>query len=267
MIYNARPKYDIQMTTLPKMPKSLNDKKDMIYQQTQGTVAAFKFDARVASVFADMISRSVPGYQQILNLLPTLVRQYGVAGHNYYDLGCSLGAGMLAIAQGLSDKDCTIIGVDTSEPMLREAKPTLDLYAEQNKVNFELQHADIIGFEYSPAAMVLMNFTLQFIAVNQRDQLVNDIYAALCPGGVLVLSEKIKFDHADTNDALIKIYHQYKADQGYSDMEISQKRDAIENVLIPETLGTHHTRLQNAGFKIITPWVQNLQFVSLLAIK
>jgi tRNA (cmo5U34)-methyltransferase len=130
-----------------------------------------------------------------------------------------------------------------------------------------LQHADIIGFEYNPAAMVLMNFTLQFIAVDQRDQLVDDIYSALCPGGVLVLSEKIKFDHAETNDALIKIYHQYKADQGYSDMEISQKRDAIENVLIPETLDTHHTRLQNAGFKIITPWVQNLQFVSFLAIK
>lgn len=267
MNYNGRPKCYSQNTTLPKMPKSLSDKKDIIYQQTQGAVAAFKFDARVASVFADMISRSVPGYQQILSLLPTLVRQYWVAGHSYYDLGCSLGAGMLAMAEGLNDKDCTIIGIDSSEPMLREAKPTLDLYAEQNRVNFELRHADIIDFAYRPAAMVLMNFTLQFIAVDKRDQLVNDIYDALCPGGVLVLSEKIKFDHTDTNDALIKIYHQYKADQGYSDMEISQKRDAIENVLIPETLDTHHTRLQNAGFKIITPWVQNLQFVSLLAIK
>lgn len=250
-----------------KMPKSLNDKKDIIYQQTQESIAAFRFDARVAGVFADMISRSVPGYQQILNLLPTLVRQHCFAGHCYYDLGCSLGAGMLAMAEGLNEKDCTIIGVDTSEAMLRKAKPALDLYAEQNKVAFELQHADIIGLKYRPAAMVLMNFTLQFIALDKRDQLVDEIYSALCPGGVLVLSEKIKFDHADTDKALIRIHHQYKADQGYSDMEISQKRDAIENVLIPETLDAHHSRLQNAGFQIVTPWVQNLQFVSLLAIK
>lgn len=255
------------MPTRSKTHKALNNKKDNIYQQTQEGIGAFKFDARVASVFADMISRSVPGYQQILNLLPTLVRQHSFAGHCYYDLGCSLGAGMLAMAEGLNNKDCTIIGVDTSDAMLQQAKQTLDLYAEQTKVNFELQHADVIGYKFKPAAMVLMNFTLQFIALDKRDQLVDEIYSALCPGGVLVLSEKIKFDHTDTDKALIRIHHQYKADQGYSDMEISQKRDAIENVLIPETLDTHHSRLQNAGFQIVTPWVQNLQFVSLLAIK
>ena len=115
--------------------------------------------------------------------------------------------------------------------------------------------------------MVLLNFTLQFIPVEQRDQVIKNTADGLNQGGALILSEKICFADQATNSKMIDIHHRYKADQGYSQLEISQKRDAIENVLIPETLDTHLNRLKYAGFTIVSPWLQNLQFVSILAIK
>jgi tRNA (cmo5U34)-methyltransferase len=244
--------------------------KDQIYRTDEAATLAkpgsFVFDARVASVFTDMISRSVPGYQQILEMLPTLTRQFRVENANYYDLGCSLGAGMLAMSEGLDQMSGHIIGVDSSIAMIRQAERNLTAI-DSNNSRFSLLDNDLLDIEIESASMVLMNFTLQFIPLALRDDVVAKIYAGLLNGGILVLSEKIKFDNVKTNDALIDIHHQYKADQGYSQMEISQKRDAIENVLIPETLETHIKRLENAGFSVVTPWVQNLQFISILAIK
>lgn len=241
----------------------MNNSTDQIYADKPAAPGEFKFDARVARVFSDMISRSVPGYDQILNLLPTLVRQFKQDDGLYYDIGCSLGAGMLAMTQGL-DRRSRIIGIDNSEPMLKQAEIALSSIPEHD---YSLLCEDATNSSISNAAMVLMNFTLQFIPLEQRSGLIANIYRGLKPGGVLVLSEKIKFKNTHTNTTLIDIYHQYKADQGYSQLEIARKRDAIENVLIPETLLDHIQRLNEAGFTVVTPWIQNLQFVSILAIK
>lgn len=234
---------------------------------------SFVFDERVATVFEDMISRSVPGYQQILEMLPTLTRQCQSLQEekkqaNYYDLGCSLGAGMLAMAQGFTPqfRNTTIIGIDNSAAMIDQARQNISLLENQT-AEIKLIEQDLLATEISEAMMVLMNFTLQFIALEKRDSLIQRIYDGLHENGYLVLSEKITFDDEPTNQALINIHHQFKADQGYSQLEIAQKRDAIENVLIPEALEAHILRLKNAGFRIITPWVQNLQFISILAIK
>ena len=259
----------------------MSNKRDQIYRQnddanaTAGTgTASFRFDERVAGVFSDMISRSVPGYQQILGMLPTLVKQFSQQNsqQNYYDLGCSLGAGMIAMTQGLSEakclSSCKVIGVDNSSAMLEQAK---DIFKEVQTVNpeldFSLNEGNIQDTLIENAALVLMNFTLQFIPLAERDALIQSIYNGLDNGGALILSEKIKFNDAPTQEKLTDIHHQFKADQGYSELEIAKKRDAIENVLIPETLEKHQQRLQNAGFSIVTPWVQNLQFISILAVK
>ncbi len=248
----------------------MNSNKDQIYQSSEPEnptkPGSFVFDKRVALVFNDMISRSVPGYQQILEMLPTLTREFRSEHSNYYDLGCSLGAGMLAMAEGLSNMSVNIIGIDNSSAMIAQAEQNLTILDSKN-TSYTLLEQDLLHSDIRSAAMVLMNFTLQFVALEKRDQLIQKIYDGLLEGGSLILSEKIKFDDKNTDQALIRIHHQYKADQGYSQMEISQKRDAIENVLIPETLKTHTRRLKSAGFRVVTPWVQNLQFISILAIK
>lgn len=246
--------------------------RDQMYLNKLGNVDKFIFDDKVASVFEDMISRSVPGYDQILQLVPTLVKRFKHLDGNCYDLGCSLGAGMAAIAQGYEDSNSietgstNIIGIDTSSDMLSEAKNLLSKTNFQN-TKFELRCENITNNAIERAALVLMNFTLQFIPLDQRDKLIQSIFKNLVAGGALVLSEKIKFADSATDQTLIDLHHQFKADQGYSDLEISQKREAIDDVLIPETLESHINRLQEAGFKITTPWIQNLQFISILAIK
>ena len=245
----------------------MSEQKDQIYKDRVAVPEKFRFDSKVAAVFEDMISRSVPGYRQILEMIPTLVRYQQTVGGNYYDFGCSLGAGMLAMADGHNTDQRTIVGVDNSPAMLEQAEINLASYQAKPTITFELACADMQTFKAKNAALSLMNFTLQFIPLEQRDKILEDIFDATVDGGILVLSEKIKFEQAATNTALIDIHHQYKSDQGYSQLEIAQKRDAIDEVLIPETMDAHLARLSKAGFSIVTPWIQNLQFVSILAIK
>ncbi len=248
----------------------MSDQKDSIYSAEHTSISPFKFDDRVATVFNDMISRSVPSYQPILAMLPTITRQFRMHDHNYYDLGCSLGAGLHAMAeglkhtQGLTDLSAKLIGIDNSSAMIARAEEHRCPY-DNLEVRYSVQ--DLADTEINNAAMVLMNFTLQFVTLDARDELIQRIHDGMVKGGAMLLSEKIRYDHAPTNQILIDIHHRYKADQGYSQLEISQKRDAIENVLIPETLDTHIKRLQNAGFSIVTPWLQNLQFISILVVK
>lgn len=167
------------------------------------------------------------------------------------------------MTQGLEARS-TIIGVDTSSEMLVGAQAAL---AEFQDHDYRLLCQSALDCEIENAAMVLMNFTLQFIELEQRDQLIAAVFGGLNQGGAFILSEKVKFEDPVTDKTLIDIHHQFKSDQGYSDLEIARKRDAIENVLIPETLQTHSERLSKAGFRVVTPWIQNLQFVSILAIK
>lgn len=241
----------------------MSSSKDNLYSNTNASSGSFVFDQRVAEVFADMISRSVPGYQQILHMLPTLTKQFQVDDANYYDLGCSLGAGLLAISHGLGKNKATLIGIDNSSAMLQRARTNLVDCMQA----VELREENISKSRFDDAALVLMNFTLQFIPLTDRASLIENIYMGMQTGGALILSEKISFDSVATQKTLTKLHHQYKLDQGYSQLEISRKRDAIDKVLIPETLEQHMQRLRACGFKVVTPWIQNLQFVSFLAIK
>ena len=230
-----------------------------------------------------MIKRSVPGYEQVLNLLPTLVRTLGrkmahVSDLRFYDLGCSLGASLASISLGLDKvnaKTVHLTGIDNSSAMIKKAKVNLGNHLAKHpprshpplNLNLSLQEADIVTTRLEPCQMVVMHYTLQFIKPELRKEVLDKIYTALEPGGYLVLSEKIRFEDNATNQLLTDIHHRFKQDQGYSELEISQKRDAIEKVLIPESLTTHVNRLSQCGFTTVTPWVQNFQFISILAVK
>ncbi len=241
----------------------MTSNKDDIYSYTKAASGSFIFDERVARVFDDMISRSVPGYQHILRMLPTLTKQFQVDEANYYDLGCSLGAGLLAISQGLDKRQANLIGIDNSSAMLEHAQVNLQIVEQ----TVELREENLSQSVLENAALTLMNFTLQFIPLAQRPRLLENIYSGMRVGGALILSEKVRFNDQATQALITDIHHQYKSDQGYSDLEISRKREAIDQILIPETLDQHISRLKECGFKIVTPWIQNLQFISLLAVK
>ncbi len=245
-------------------------RKDKIYANTQ-TISDFVFDEKVAAVFTDMINRSVPGYATIISMIGMLAQRYCTAGSNIYDLGCSLGAATLAMAQHLEDQDFTLYAIDNSPAMISQFNAALNavpppLPAATNE-RLHILCDDIITMPMQNASVVVLNFTLQFIAPEQRDALLEKICSSLNPGGILVLSEKILFPQAELNDLFIDMYHQFKQVQGYSQLEISQKRAALEKVLLPETIDAHKRRLLKAGFESCDVWFQCFNFASLVAVK
>ena len=221
----------------------------------------FTFDDKVASVFADMIGRSVPGYGQTLQMVELLAHQYAQHGSNLYDLGCSLGAATMALSRGASGKSCSIIGVDNSPAMVERCQEML----KEEAVTICCQ--DILETDIKNGSVVVLNFVLQFVDKDERLNLLRRIYQGLNPGGVLILSEKIAFEDADENLRQIELHEAFKRAQGYSNMEISRKRTALEDVLIPETLQAHHARLKQAGFSSSHTWFQCFNFASMIAVK
>lgn len=239
---------------------------DRLYQSPQPQVANFAFNAQVASVFADMVRRSVPGYGLMLEMLTVLAGRHMSEGSVCYDLGCSLGAASVAVVQGLQAADCRIIAVDNSAAMLTQAQQLLAGQALPQQARIDWIEADVASLELQPCSLVVMNLTLQFIPREQRQALLQRIHAALQPGGALVLSEKLRFDDPLQQQVLTELHHDFKRLQGYSDLEIAQKRAAIEQVLLPDTAQFHMERLQGLGFTVM-PWFQSLNFGSFLALK
>ena len=239
----------------------MTDSRDRLFERP-GSVGDFVFDAAVASVFPDMISRSVPGYAAILNMIELLTGLHAQADTCLYDLGCSLGAASIAMARGLHQEGCRIIAVDNAPAMLAKAR---EHSAQLSDGAIEFQLADLREIDIANASMVVLNFTLQFLPLTERADLLERIRAGLRPGGVLILSEKIAGASPDEDAALVAMHHAFKRQQGYSGLEISQKRAALEKVLLPETLETHLRRLATTGFEQAYPWFQCFNFVSIVA--
>ena len=239
--------------------------RDDLFARPLGAVADFVFDEDVVSVFPDMIKRSVPGYETIIAMTGTLAEKYVQEGSNCYDLGSSLGASTLAIARNLGKRRATLIAVDNSSAMISRCRALLD--SQNLNRQIELHCADIRQVAIENASMAVLNFTLQFVPVEDRDTLLATIYNGLNPDGILVLSEKVRFADEGLDSLMIELHHSFKCANGYSDLEVSQKRDALENVLLPETLGAHKARLEKAGFRCADVWFQCFNFASLIAIK
>ncbi|HES75893.1 MAG TPA: carboxy-S-adenosyl-L-methionine synthase CmoA [bacterium] len=229
-----------------------------------GGVPPFCFDARVAAVFPDMIRRSVPGYELIVQSLPWLAARVVQPHSRVYDLGCSLGASAHAVRHGLEAiPGCRILAVDNSAAMLARAEEWLSGFRAATPI--ELLCADVLSVPIENASLVILNFTLQFIPQEQRLELLQRIRAGMRPGGVLLISEKIALQDPVLAGLITELHHDFKRAQGYSELEIAQKRQALENVLIAETLAVHRERLRAAGFAATEVWLQHTRFVSLLA--
>ena len=223
----------------------------------------FAFDDEVAEVFPDMIARSVPGYASILSMIEQLSVRFIQPNTNVYDLGCSLGAATLLMRRQ-ARQGCVIHAVDNAPAMASRLRQTL---TQRNIDRVEVHVADVRGFPITHASFVVLNLTLQFIPPAERRDVLADIWQGLDPGGALLLSEKVWFEEPAVDELLVELHHDFKRAHGYSDLEIAQKRAAIENQLIPETSEKHAQRLSSIGFRVVAPWFQCFNFVSVLAIK
>lgn len=239
--------------------------RDAIYATPLDAIAGFTFDEKVARVFPDMIQRSIPGYSTIIAMTGVLAGRYAMPNSRCYDLGCSLGASALAMSAEIKAPGCRIVAIDNSSAMLERARQSIT--AAGSRVPVELVQGDIRSAEIQDASVAVLNFTLQFVPPAERQALLARIAAGLRPGGILVLSEKIRFEDTELDALNIDLHHAFKRGNGYSDLEISQKRTALENVLQPETLAAHRARLAEVGFSRADVWFQCFNFASLLAIR
>jgi tRNA (cmo5U34)-methyltransferase len=241
---------------------------DRIFQQIT-RAEDFAFDERVAAVFDNMVSRSVPFYSEVQRLQSDLIMEFLPDQDGLVcDLGCSTGT---TIEHIIKHPQCPqtarFVGFDNSEPMLDKARAKLSAAEAEDRVS--LQVADLSNLPALPACnVVILNWTLQFVRPIGREHLLGNIYTALKPGGVLFLSEKILSNDAVLNRIYIDHYLQFKKSQsGYSDVENLRKREALENVLIPYRLDENYVLLERAGFKRIDTFFRWLNFACLIAIK
>ncbi len=241
--------------------------KDEIFVDKSGD-EPFRFDASVAEVFPDMLQRSIPGYAASIEAIGSLAARYVRAGTVCYDLGCSLGAATLAMRQGIRSRDCRIVAIDNAPAMVDRCA---EIMAADRSAGFEIpvdvRLGDALEAPIENASMVVLNYTLQFIAPDRRDELLQRIAAGMVGGGLLVLSEKVIDEDPHMEDLLFELHHEHKRRNDYSALEVSRKRAALENVLIPETVAQHRERLLGAGFAHVAVWLRYFNFVSIIAIK
>lgn len=239
--------------------------KDTIFSAPIDKIGDFTFDERVAEVFPDMIQRSVPGYSNIISAIGMLTERFVTPNSQLYDLGCSLGAATLSMRRHITQPNCKLIAVDNSAAMVERCK--LHVQAYRSEVEVDVVEADIRDISIENASVVVLNFTLQFLTPEDRLSLLQKIYKGLNPGGIVIVSEKYVFDDAAANELLIDLHHDFKRANGYSELEISQKRSAIENVLRADTIDTHRARFKAIGFSSSELWFQCFNFGSMFAIK
>jgi len=239
--------------------------RDRLFDSLVEEVKDFVFDERVVRVFPDMINRSVPGYGLIVPMIGLLARRYAVDNSTLYDLGCSLGAAAVAMSQAVRFQNARIVAVDNSPAMITRLREMLEAGQGTGRVPIHPVCENLQETRIEDASVVVLNFTLQFVSPDARLPLLRRVADGMLPGGILLLSEKVRFESEEEQALQTTWHHDFKRAQGYSDLEISRKRDALENVMKPDSLSQQRERLLEAGFSSVHPWFQAFSFRSLLA--
>lgn len=239
--------------------------KDEVFKTEIEQVSDFKFGANVASVFDDMVNRSVPYYGEMQRMMAELAADHAREGSDVYDLGCSTGTTMVGM-NTLVNPGIRFVGIDDSAEMLDKCKSKLTELGFTRP--FDLRCADLNqGVEIENASVVVLCLTLQFVRPIYRERLIKDIYKGLNPGGALILIEKILAEESNFNRDFIRYYYNYKRRNQYSELEISQKREALENVLIPYKLSENISLLRDQGFAHCEVFFKWYNFAGLIAVK
>lgn len=224
----------------------------------------FRFDEAVARVFPDMLRRSIPGYSTLLQLIGVLARQVVKSDTHVYDLGCSLGAVTLSIRHALGARNVQLVALDNSPAMVQRCQDLIS--ADSGTCPVEVVLGDITSLSLQKSSLVVSNFTLQFAPPEARLGILEVIAESLIPGGALVLSEKTLPSDPDHNHFFTETHDTFRESNGYSRLEMSRKREALERVLLPDSTEKHLARMRAAGLEPVE-WFRCLHFVSWVAKK
>ncbi|HKQ38812.1 MAG TPA: carboxy-S-adenosyl-L-methionine synthase CmoA [Verrucomicrobiae bacterium] len=238
---------------------------DEIFKRTMAAIADFEFGEKVASVFDDMLTRSVPFYEEMQRMIGEMARDFAVDGSRIYDLGCSTGTTLMLLDRHVP-KSVSFVGIDNSEEMLKRCRAKLSEAGISRPC--ELACADLNeGVAISNASMVTMVLTLQFIRPLYRHALIRSICEGLNENGCLILVEKVVGEDSMFNRLFIKYYYDLKKRHGYTELEIAQKREALENVLVPYKLLENRELLLETGFSHVDVFFKWYNFCGIVAVK
>lgn len=252
------------MSPVTVVPTLDTTKKDKVFDEAAKQVD-FKFNAKVAEVFDDMVSRSVPYYEEMQRMTCELARDFAMPNTRLYDIGCSTATTMLALDKTVNPA-VEFIGIDNSEDMLAKARKKVA--AESDVRPMEFRAADLHkGFHIENASVITMLLTLQFVRPLYREQVMKMLYNGLNENGALILIEKLTCEDGIFNRLFIEHYYDYKRRNGYSEMEIAQKREALENVLIPYRVEENVELLKWAGFRRVETFFRWYNFCGIIATK
>jgi tRNA (cmo5U34)-methyltransferase len=239
-------------------------KKDQLF--ISGAVPEdFTFNDTVAEVFDDMLNRSVPYYSAVIDGIAGLLKHQTLQDHTIFDLGCSTGTTLLELARRLPDMNCRFVGIDNAPAMIKKARRKAEMFSRPLSVRFIEDDISTVGLD--GAGAIICNYTLQFIRPMTRLQFVRKLYDALPAGGMCIVSEKVISHDRKLNREFIDMHHQFKRRQGYSELEIAAKREALENVLVPFSIEENIDLLHQAGFQSVDTFFQWFNFASFVALK
>lgn len=242
---------------------NIQEGQDKLFADRKKAVADFDFGKETALVFDDMLERSVPMYRELQRMISEIAAEFAVDGTNVYDLGCSTGITMTNLMKTIK-KGTAFIGLDSSQAMLDQCDSNLAKVGKK----YELICSDLNkGCVIENASVVVLNLTLQFVRPLNRDILMQSIYHGLQEKGCLILVEKVLGNDSMFNRQFIKFYYDMKKRNGYSEIEIAQKREALENVLIPYRLSENHELLRKNGFNSTDVFYKWYNFCGILAVK
>jgi tRNA (cmo5U34)-methyltransferase len=240
-------------------------KRDAVFREKLDAVSDFEFDGTVAEVFDDMLDRSVPFYSEMQRMIMEMVPDFATEGSNIYDLGCSTGTTLIGIDKTV-EMPVHLIGIDNSPEMLAKCREKFD--AGKTNHTLELVDADLDrGADISNASVVLMVLTLQFLRPIYRERLIRSIYEGMNENGCLIIVEKVLGENSIFNRLFIDYYYRMKKKHGYSELEISQKREALENVLVPYKLIENRELILDTGFRSWDVFFKWYNFCGMIAVK
>jgi tRNA (cmo5U34)-methyltransferase len=225
----------------------------------------FTFSAETAQVFDDMVGRSVPFYGELQRMTVEMARDFAQPGTTLYDIGCATGT-TFALLDPVVDPSVAFVGIDNSNDMLEKARAKMAPASARRAIEFRCADIHAMG-PLANASFVAMILTLQFVRPLHRERVAKAIYDGMNERGGLILIEKLTAQDSGINRLFIDYYHAMKRRHGYSDLEIAQKREALENVLIPYRIEENIDLLKNAGFRSVETFFRWYNFCGILATK
>ena len=242
------------------MNKKINyDRVDEAISAVEG---GWEFTSEVAESFDTHVRKSIPLYDEVQQMTVDMSEWFVKDNSVVYDIGSSTGETIYHLMKKhRNKKNVRFIGIDKSRMMVKQA---------QRKVaaaNIKFLHQDIMQTAFKESDLCISLFTMQFLTISERIQILQKMYECLNMGGAFIMAEKIQAEEGRFNDLWMELYWDFKKKQGLTDDQILHKARSLRGVLIPMTLTENIKLLKMAGFTNIDVFFKWYNFAGLLAIK